>query len=286
MSSKGGKAPLAVGSSNKIFVGGLPQSCPEDVLTNYFMQYGAITDSVVMKDRETGNSRGFGFVTFEEIGAVDMIMAQYDDHKINKKWVEVKRAIPQAEMPPGSATGKGGGRHSTPGSRDNHDDRDRSPRPSDSRELAVGGDVRPGDWQCFKCNANVFASKSSCFKCGASKNDSSGGGGPSAGPGMHGYPGTPMGYPPLPQGWEQVMDPQSGRPYFCNRATGETSWTPPAPPGYYGYPAYPGGHPGYPGGHPGYPSYGGYPYDQGAGHHPHGHGPPGDGKGEERHNPY
>ena len=30
-------------------------------------------------------------------------------------------------------------------------------------------DVRPGDWTCLQCGANVFASKSSCFKCGAPK---------------------------------------------------------------------------------------------------------------------
>mmetsp|Transcript_58233 Transcript_58233/g.161131 ORF Transcript_58233/g.161131 Transcript_58233/m.161131 type:complete len:263 (+) Transcript_58233:91-879(+) len=32
----------------------------------------------------------------------------------------------------------------------------------------------------------------------------------------------------LPLGWEQVTDPTSGKPYYCNRSTGETSWTPPA----------------------------------------------------------
>jgi len=45
-----------------------------------------------------------------------------------------------------------------------------------------------------------------------------------------GYGGPPQG-PALPPGWEQLTDPASGRPYFCNRSTGETSWTPPAAPG-------------------------------------------------------
>merc|ERR1719379_1781726 len=40
--------------------------------------------------------------------------------------------------------------------------------------------------------------------------------------------GAPPPGPSLPPGWEQATDPASGRPYFCNRATGETSWTPPA----------------------------------------------------------
>jgi CspA family cold shock protein len=33
--------------------------------------------------------------------------------------------------------------------------------------------------------------------------------------------------PGLPLGWEQVADPTTGKPYYCNRATGESSWTPP-----------------------------------------------------------
>jgi hypothetical protein len=45
-------------------------------------------------------------------------------------------------------------------------------------------------------------------------------------PGAYGPPPGAYG-PPLLPGWEQVHDPASGRPYFCNRATGETSWTPP-----------------------------------------------------------
>ncbi|CAK0814756.1 unnamed protein product [Prorocentrum cordatum] len=71
-----------------------------------------------------------------------------------------------------------------------------------------------------------------------------------------GFGMPPPGYggpPPLPPGWEQANDPASGRPYFCNRSTGESSWTPPpAPaggPGGYGGGPGPGG-PGGPGGSP------------------------------------
>lgn len=48
----------------------------------------------------------------------------------------------------------------------------------------------------------------------------------------YGMPGMPMqgmmGTPGLPPGWEQVSDPATGNPYYCNRATGESSWTIPA----------------------------------------------------------
>jgi len=48
---------------------------------------------------------------------------------------------------------------------------------------------------------------------------------------MYGQPAAaPAGGSALPPGWEQVTDPASGKPYYCNRGTGETSWTPPAAP--------------------------------------------------------
>ena len=40
-----------------------------------------------------------------------------------------------------------------------------------------GGDVRPGDWTCPSCSANVFASKTNCFKCHAPKPGGMGGAG-------------------------------------------------------------------------------------------------------------
>lgn len=55
---------------------------------------------------------------------------------------------------------------------------------------------------------------------------------PAPGFSFPGYGACNPGYgsPGLPPGWEQHPDPATGRPYYCNRATGETSWTPPAMP--------------------------------------------------------
>eukprot|EP00036_Acanthoecidae_sp_10tr_P008667 CAMPEP_0182923226 /NCGR_PEP_ID=MMETSP0105_2-20130417/5289_1 /TAXON_ID=81532 ORGANISM="Acanthoeca-like sp., Strain 10tr" /NCGR_SAMPLE_ID=MMETSP0105_2 /ASSEMBLY_ACC=CAM_ASM_000205 /LENGTH=617 /DNA_ID=CAMNT_0025060919 /DNA_START=69 /DNA_END=1922 /DNA_ORIENTATION=- len=53
-----------------------------------------------------------------------------------------------------------------------------------------GEDVRPGDWRCPSCSANVFASKSSCFKCGTAKPGVGGPGGMPFG-GMPSMPGMP-----------------------------------------------------------------------------------------------
>lgn len=52
-------------------------------------------------------------------------------------------------------------------------------RTSSGFGFTTGPDVRPGDWYCTvgNCGAHNFASRSSCFKCGASKDESSSGGG-------------------------------------------------------------------------------------------------------------
>ena len=49
---------------NKLFVAGLPWSATNDGLRDLFAQYGEITEAVVITDRATGRSKGFGFVTF------------------------------------------------------------------------------------------------------------------------------------------------------------------------------------------------------------------------------
>lgn len=49
---------------NKLFVGSLPWSMTSDSLKELFAQYGEITEAIIISDRETGRSKGFGFVTF------------------------------------------------------------------------------------------------------------------------------------------------------------------------------------------------------------------------------
>lgn len=49
---------------NKLFVGSLPWSITSDALRELFAQYGEITEAMVISDRMTGRSKGFGFVTF------------------------------------------------------------------------------------------------------------------------------------------------------------------------------------------------------------------------------
>jgi len=49
---------------NKLFIGSLPWSITSESLRDLFAQYGEITEAIVITDRTTGRSKGFGFVTF------------------------------------------------------------------------------------------------------------------------------------------------------------------------------------------------------------------------------
>lgn len=58
-----------------------------DTFVKYFEKYGEIIDSVIMKDRQTGRPRGFGFITYADPSVVDQVMEE--THVINDKQVIV-----------------------------------------------------------------------------------------------------------------------------------------------------------------------------------------------------
>ena len=72
----------AQGASNKIFVGNLPFSASVEDIARLFSEFGDVHSVNIRKDRETGKSRGFAFVTFKEdaaaqtaVGRGGMVMA-------------------------------------------------------------------------------------------------------------------------------------------------------------------------------------------------------------------
>eukprot|EP00930_Biecheleria_cincta_P104878 TRINITY_DN9733_c0_g1_i1.p1 TRINITY_DN9733_c0_g1~~TRINITY_DN9733_c0_g1_i1.p1 ORF type:complete len:778 (+),score=147.20 TRINITY_DN9733_c0_g1_i1:96-2336(+) len=100
-SANPGEGRMHKGNSDecKVFVGGLTPATTLDQFMSYFSQYGRITDAVVMADKLTGKPRGFGFVVFEYMDNVDAVIRDYAKHRIDGKWVEVKRASPEALNP-------------------------------------------------------------------------------------------------------------------------------------------------------------------------------------------
>lgn len=105
----------------KIFVGGLPSQVGEAEFSNYFSQFGEVVDAQVMIDHQTGNSRGFGFISFANQSAVEVVVGpgrSSTRHEIMGKTVEVKRAEPKGATPGGGdrrardSYGAGGGMQS------------------------------------------------------------------------------------------------------------------------------------------------------------------------------
>jgi RNA recognition motif-containing protein len=71
----------------KIFVGGLPLSVNNEILKSYFQQFGKVVEANIVYNHETMNSRGFGFVIFQDEQTVQEVLSRYDDHHLYNKWV-------------------------------------------------------------------------------------------------------------------------------------------------------------------------------------------------------
>jgi len=92
-------------ASLKLFVGGLASVTSEASLEQYFGQFGPLSQVTVMMDRDTGRSRGFGFVEFTGFDSVAAVLAN-NNHQVDGKWVECKSAVPETSNG-GKPTGKG-----------------------------------------------------------------------------------------------------------------------------------------------------------------------------------
>ena len=78
-----------------MFIGGLHPSLTEDSLKKYFIQFGKIEKVIIMKDKLTGRSRGFGFIIFKDKKTIDKILSYANCHFLYGKWIECKRAEPK-----------------------------------------------------------------------------------------------------------------------------------------------------------------------------------------------
>ncbi|ALC45272.1 Rbp4, partial [Drosophila busckii] len=81
----------------KIFVGGLSVITTTITMRQFFSQFGEVADAVVMRDPISNRSRGFGFVTYVEPGAVENVQ-RARPHVIDGKTVDTKRAFPRHEF--------------------------------------------------------------------------------------------------------------------------------------------------------------------------------------------
>ncbi|MEM1008903.1 MAG: RNA-binding protein [Myxococcota bacterium] len=85
--------------SNKIFVGGLAWATDEQGLEEAFSAYGVITEAKVIRDRLTGRSRGFGFVTFAESEAAQQAMQHMNENTLDGRTIRVDLAKEKDRAP-------------------------------------------------------------------------------------------------------------------------------------------------------------------------------------------
>ncbi len=95
-------------SGTKLFVGGLSWGTTDDDLRGAFERFGDISEAKVILDRESGRSRGFGFVTFNESDSASTAIAEMDGTELDGRSIRVNEAIDKRA---GGGGGRGGPRY-------------------------------------------------------------------------------------------------------------------------------------------------------------------------------
>ena len=90
-----------------IYVSNLSFNVQDEDLKDFFAPYGEVTSAKVITDRETGRSRGFGFVEMADEAASKKAIAELDGATVENRTISVSVAKPKEDRP---SRGGGGGR--------------------------------------------------------------------------------------------------------------------------------------------------------------------------------
>ena len=93
--------------ATKLYVGGLPYSTQEDALKELFAQAGSVTSAVIIMDKMSGRSKGFGFVEMGSEDEAQKAISMFNDQEFEGRKLTVNEARPMEARPP--RTGGGGG---------------------------------------------------------------------------------------------------------------------------------------------------------------------------------
>ena len=85
--------------SKKVYVGNLNYSTTEETLNAQFAQFGEVVSTTVIKDRFTGQSKGFGFVEFADDGAADAAIEALNGKEVDGRRVRVNVAEDKPRRP-------------------------------------------------------------------------------------------------------------------------------------------------------------------------------------------
>jgi cold-inducible RNA-binding protein len=83
----------------KLYVGNLSFETTENDLRDLFSQHGKVTDVAILMDRSTGQSRGFGFVTFTDAIGAKAAIAALDGKEVQGRTLTVNEARAREERP-------------------------------------------------------------------------------------------------------------------------------------------------------------------------------------------
>ena len=95
---------------NKLYVGNLAYSVRDDSLQQAFSEFGTVTSAKVMMDRDTGRSKGFGFVEMGSDAEAQAAINGMNGQPLEGRAIVVNEARPREERPGGFGGGGGGGR--------------------------------------------------------------------------------------------------------------------------------------------------------------------------------
>ncbi|KAJ5909680.1 Nucleotide-binding alpha-beta plait [Penicillium tannophilum] len=93
---------------SKLFVHGLSWHTNDDTLREGFQKFGEIQEAIVVKDRATLRSRGFGFVRFATDAEADAAMNEMNNVEFDGRTIRVDKAFDRPQRPDGGFQGRGG----------------------------------------------------------------------------------------------------------------------------------------------------------------------------------
>jgi len=95
--------------ATKLFVGSLPWAIDDQGLEDLFKEFGAVSSAKVIMDRESGRSKGFGFVEFDDDNAAQEAMKALNGKDLQGRTIVVSEARPLEPRPPRRDFDRGNG---------------------------------------------------------------------------------------------------------------------------------------------------------------------------------
>ena len=102
----------------KLFVGNLSYDTTEDEIRNMFAQAGTVSEVALIRDRDTGSSKGFAFVTMSSQEEANKAIQQFNGQTLGNRELKVNAAKPREERSGGYDSNRGNRGYNSNSSRD------------------------------------------------------------------------------------------------------------------------------------------------------------------------